>query len=98
MVLDGARFWEHSALGRLNRFTGAVFQDRVIFGIQTSGWGIVEEITPTTYLEIIGVAQGTVNDSMISGTVDGGVGLGEDLRDDARHVWCDAVEFTLTRR
>ena len=99
VVLSGASFWQHPALGRLNRFTGAVFQDRVILGIRTSGRGIVEEITPTTYWEIIGVAQATIGDSTISGMVNGGgVGFGEDLLDDARHVSCNAVEFTLTRQ
>ena len=100
VVLSGAKFWEHSALGRLNRFSGALFGDAVVFWIVNSGWGFVEQITSATYFEIIGVAQGTIRDSTISGAVEGGLAVGQDLRDDARHVGCNATDhaFTLTRR
>jgi hypothetical protein len=40
-----------------------------------------------------------INGSVIDGTINGGIGFGEDLPDDSRHISCEGpVRFQMIRR
>ena len=89
--------------GLLNAFSGSTTAnpDTVALNVHwppsTERWGIVEQITSTTFLKIAGRGAGVINGSVIDGTIQGGIGFGEDLRDDARHTGCKGpIRIQLT--
>jgi hypothetical protein len=104
--LSGASFWQHPGDGLLNAFTGttAANPDRAVFDVSwppaTQRWGIVEQISPTTLLELVGRGGGPLNGTTIEGALaGGGIGYGEDLRDDSRHTGCSGpIFFRMSRR
>jgi hypothetical protein len=113
VTLAGAEFWMHPTDGLLNRFTGWPAGNSIAFNVRwppTPGlvcpcapsslgrWGIVERIDSTRYFEIIGDGSGLIGRSTIEGTLGAGVGFGDDLRDDSRHVGCGAGGHSLTFR
>jgi hypothetical protein len=60
-------------------------------------WGVVQQISPSTSVEIVRFGSGSLEAQSISRTLDAGIGYGEDLRDDERHVgWrpqCEQLQF-----
>ena len=105
VTLGGATFWLHPSAGLLNTFSGLVTGEGVSFDLSTPaapGFGIVERTSETKLLEFIGYGNGTIAGASISGTLQAGVGFGEDLRNDSRHVGClpnqHQVTFRLTRK
>ena len=103
--LSGATFWEHPVDGALNAFRGSTAggPDRALFDVSwppgTDRWGIVEQITSTAFLEIVGRGGGPITGTTIEGALIGGIGYGEDLRDDSRHTSCaGAIAFQMVKR
>jgi hypothetical protein len=98
-VLQGD-FWSNPVVGRLDSFRGAVNGSEVVLWLQDQGWGLVEVLGPDLLFEIMGVAEGSAQGNMVVGKLRGGISVGENLRDDAVHVTCDATDhrFALTRR
>ena len=96
VILSGADFWEHPLQGLLNEFTGTVSGSTLRFKVRDGGWGIVEQVGPTTLLEIIGRSEkgfaDTTNPLLIFNSFNGEWRFGEDLRDDARHSRCSTDE------